>query len=421
MATTQQHTDGKPDGRSPLPQILVFFGVFVALVIAILSGRKVLPPRITPENAANLQEIVRITDHRPSARFIEIAMSPAGDYLASTSTDGDNIYHYVWDLSKNWELVSSWEQDDFKVSNIVFLDSGPATIYITNRLRDLQTHEILQTFDSSMDRFYRLSPNSRWILSRDEASLIVWDIQTGAGHVLMNETDDFRYSVDGGRFSDDGTRIAVFTFDFGCSCHKIAVLSNWEKDIQVTFLGAFDENTMWGGLRFSTDNKFIAVGGFGGILSFFDIDSSQDLLGRPTMGSDNIHLRFSPDGHQIAAWGFGYTWLWDVDEAIKTGVPLLSLQPRRGRGDFGDIVEFSPDSRLFLAGNIEGEILVYDAYPGNLITTLDAHEGAIRDIQLTPDGRMLISAGGDGTLRVWAVTESSTRLIDAIAPTMKQF
>src|SRR5262245_26994917 len=32
---------------------------------------------------------------------------------------------------------------------------------------------------------------------------------------------------------------------------------------------------------------------------------------------------------------------------------------------------------------------------------LSGHEGAVRDVAITTDGRLIVSAGVDGTLRVW--------------------
>src|SRR5262249_51264147 len=48
----------------------------------------------------------------------------------------------------------------------------------------------------------------------------------------------------------------------------------------------------------------------------------------------------------------------------------------------------------------KGVIALWDGNTGRLLHTLRGHEGYVRSVQFTPDGK-LVSGGGDSTLRVW--------------------
>jgi WD40 repeat protein len=66
---------------------------------------------------------------------------------------------------------------------------------------------------------------------------------------------------------------------------------------------------------------------------------------------------------------------------------------------------FSPDGKLFATGGGADivSVRIWDASTGKLLRTLAGNTSNIHEVQFSPDGSRLISAGADGAARIWAV------------------
>ncbi|AGA33406.1 WD-repeat protein [Thioalkalivibrio nitratireducens DSM 14787] len=59
---------------------------------------------------------------------------------------------------------------------------------------------------------------------------------------------------------------------------------------------------------------------------------------------------------------------------------------------------------------------MWDAASGERLRTLCGHEGWVLFCAYSPDGARLVSAGGEGTLRVWDAASGACLRVSAIAP-----
>jgi WD40 repeat protein len=67
-----------------------------------------------------------------------------------------------------------------------------------------------------------------------------------------------------------------------------------------------------------------------------------------------------------------------------------------------DAIAFTPDGRRLIAsGGDDGQLRVWDAGSGALVRELAAHPGALVDLATSPSGDRLLTAGWDGSARMW--------------------
>ena len=153
-------------------------------------------------------------------------------------------------------------------------------------------------------------------------------------------------------------------------------------------------------LALSSDGGKLAVGRGGSIVIH---DTSQ--TNYPAVTEFEAHrdavqaLAWSRDGRWLASGGFRRLALWNGES--------LKLEREWTNGLAGRItsIKFSPEGdKLVLAEGASaqsGLVRVYSIAEGKVVASWRAHEDTIFDMDLSRDGRQLVTAGGDKLIKVW--------------------
>lgn len=150
---------------------------------------------------------------------------------------------------------------------------------------------------------------------------------------------------------------------------------------------------------FSPDGRILASGGEDQAIRLWDVATGKPM--RALMGHQHQvnSLAFAPTGNTLAsASRDGTVRLWDISTGKQ--LRLFSVE-----GVTFSCVVFSPDGRTLAASAYRKAIHLWEVATGKEVLQLKKHQaGGVSRIAFSPDGKMLVSAGGeDKTLCLWEV------------------
>jgi RNA polymerase sigma factor (sigma-70 family) len=146
---------------------------------------------------------------------------------------------------------------------------------------------------------------------------------------------------------------------------------------------------------FSPDLNLCASGAQGmTIIKIWSLATGKELLRFKRGGGGAIGFFFTSDGRTLLETAGGKdAFLWEVASGDqRRAIPRPQLGVPAG---------ISPDNRLLAFGR--GQIHIYDTATNSYIATFKGHEGEVRALSFSPDGRLLASGSEDMTGLLWNV------------------
>jgi WD40 repeat protein/serine/threonine protein kinase len=256
-----------------------------------------------------------------------------------------------------------------------------------------------------------------------DGTVRVWDVGTageaGTFRVRESPVQEARFSPDGSRLAASDTNGFVKVWDlatgrklWGRPCGSVPGPGHVaiSPDNRWLAYGSYSNGAITirdlssGGLvrslgevgqlatmEFSRDGRLFAACGVKKNVKVWKTDRFGELwtLEQPDV---ILAIRFSPDGRRLAT-GSADARIWD----LKTGKEVFTF---RGHKTRVTDVDFSPDGRTVASAG-DTEALVWDASNGRVMRRYRGHAGVVLGARFSPDGKRLVTSGDDATLRVW--------------------
>jgi WD40 repeat protein len=342
-----------------------------------------------------------------SSCYIEAVLTPDNKYVISACSDSVKVFN-----RETGEVVRELYGQGGKAESLCISADNrfvAAIEYGVAEVWDMKSWKlVLKTGDYSEKNIMAvaLSPDGRELLAGN-AKRTADVFLTEKGTILLSLkgylnqvderilTDSYMYwaaLVNEAKLSPDGKYIAV-----GRTGNNAKLIDFKTGRVYKTLRG---HKGMVISLSFSCDGKYLATGGIDGKVIVWEVETGLPV--RTFSFQDEkeaiFSLDFSSDGKMLAAaiWA-GYVIIWDM----TTGDRVRSISPHGGNGCYQ--VKFTPNGVYVISAGLDRKLKLIEIDTGEEIRSFVGHteQALIHSINFNSAGDKFITAGDDGTIRVW--------------------
>jgi eukaryotic-like serine/threonine-protein kinase len=272
--------------------------------------------------------------------------------------------------------------------NLAFLSDGRLAIWTVGGLEDSTLDladakgNITQHFVTGDVSRGEFSPDGRRLVTLSDTAATVWDVATGKK--LWSIAGKFQ------ELSLDTSSVLVAIFP-GASGASIYELETGTKRLEMSPKYAVDT------VAFDDGGAIIVAIGEEGLCTFFALDRKTNAYAEIPFGKTGLQLLDAAftgerlEDRVMMTTKENEVLLWTLK------VPFRSIGGHRARIT---AIAASPKHHLFASADAGGDVKLW-GYEGNLLGETNDAKQAIRELQFSNDGSMLIGTGDDPHTYVW--------------------
>ncbi len=148
-------------------------------------------------------------------------------------------------------------------------------------------------------------------------------------------------------------------------------------------------------LALGLDGRLVAAASFNGSVYVWDTKTGTPYGSPLTADASPVSdVVFSPDGRTLVSTHLRSVVVWDLSGGHVLGEPVGGM----GRADIATGFAFSPDGTKLVAGQLDGDTIVYDATTRREELRLDG-DSVVGGVAVHPDGKLVAVGTIDGSVR----------------------
>lgn len=285
------------------------------------------------------------------------------------------------------------------VGSIAFSPDGQLLAvggYKDVRLLDAASGKVVATLSGHADvvRALAFTPDGTKLaaaggLPARSGEIKIWDLGAGAPYRLLETMTGHKDCIYSVAISPDGKLLASGSYD------KLILLWDLTSGKEVRTLKDHIDAVF--SVAFSSDGKRLASGAQDRSVKVWDVASGQRLftLSEPLDGITAI--AFQPSGTQLAAGGY--------DKVIRTWVLTdkggTLAQSMIAHEDTILQLTYSPDGKMLISASADRTIRFWDAETLTLLRALDKQPDWVQAVSVSPNGKWLAAGRYDGSVSVY--------------------